>query len=204
MAGSFSRSDCRRAQQVWSAFVAGQPVQPSLRDGKMLLPIQQSGVDDGAMSVELTYVGTNTFPRTRGTVGFVSPKFDVPLKNARWEIYLPPDYDYQDFGGTMTRETAAAPAASSAELFHPRLFAHGTGQQGTGEGRSLAGRERSATPTGQRQRARGQCEFLAGQGKVSQGSGRSPGRQTTRKGFAERPGQQPHQRAKRIIRHATG
>jgi hypothetical protein len=97
----------------WSAFVAGQPVQPSLREGKLLLPIQQSGVDDGAMSVELVYVGTNTFPRTHGAVGLVSPKFDVPLKNARWEIYLPPDYDYQDFRGTMTRETAAAPEASS-------------------------------------------------------------------------------------------
>ena len=97
----------------WSAFVAGQPVQPSLREGKLLLPIQQSGVDDGAMSVELTYVGTNTFPRTRGAVRFVSPRFDVPLKNARWEIYLPPDYDYQDFGGTMTRETTTAPAAPS-------------------------------------------------------------------------------------------
>jgi hypothetical protein len=97
----------------WSAFVAGQPVRPSLRDGKLLLPIQQSGADDGAMSVKLTYVGTNTFPRARGTVGFVSPKFDVPLKNARWEIYLPPDYDYQDFQGTMTHETAAAPEKSS-------------------------------------------------------------------------------------------
>jgi hypothetical protein len=96
----------------WSAFVAGQPVQPSLREGKLLLPIQQSGADDAAMAVELTYVGTNTFPRTRGTVGFVSPKFDVPLKNAHWEIYLPPDYDFRDFRGTMTRE-AAAPEKSS-------------------------------------------------------------------------------------------
>jgi type II secretory pathway pseudopilin PulG len=102
--------------KVWSAFVAGQPVQPSLRDGKILLPIEQSGVDDGAMSVELTYVGTNTFPRTRGTVRFVSPQFDVPLKNARWEIYLPPDYDYRDSGGTMTREAVAAPAAPSASF----------------------------------------------------------------------------------------
>ena len=102
--------------KVWSAFVAGQPVQPSLRDGKILLPIEQSGVDDGAMSVELTYVGTNTFPRTRGAVRFVSPQFDVPLKNARWEIYLPPDYDYQDFGGTMTREAVAASAGSSASF----------------------------------------------------------------------------------------
>jgi len=98
---------------VWSAFVAGQPVRPSLRDGKILLPIQQSGAEDGATTVDLTYVGTNTFPHNRGAVGFVSPKFDVPLKNARWEVYLPPDYDYQDFGGTMTRETAAVPEVSS-------------------------------------------------------------------------------------------
>ena len=93
---------------VWSAFVAGQPVRPSLREGKLLLPIEQSGADDGAVSVELTYVGTNTFPRTRGNIGFASPQFDVPLKNARWEVYLPPDYDYQKFSGTMTRESAPA------------------------------------------------------------------------------------------------
>jgi type II secretory pathway pseudopilin PulG len=99
--------------KVWSAFVAGQPVRPSLSGGKILLPIQQSGVDDGTMTVELTYVGTNTFPRTRGAVGFVSPEFDVPLKNAHWEVYLPPDYDYRGFGGTMMRETAVAPEASS-------------------------------------------------------------------------------------------
>ncbi|MGD0351090.1 MAG: LamG domain-containing protein [Verrucomicrobiota bacterium] len=99
--------------KVWSAFVAGQPVRPSLRGDKLLLPIQQSSADDGAMAVELTYVGTNAFPRARGTVGFDSPKFDVPLKNARWEVYLPPDYDYQNFHGTMTRETAAVPEVSS-------------------------------------------------------------------------------------------
>ena len=100
--------------KVWSAFVAGQPVRPSLRDGKLLLPIQQSGADDGTLTVELTYVGAGAFPKTRGAVGLVSPKFDVPLKNARWEVYLPPDYDYQDFSGTMTRERAAAPSSSAS------------------------------------------------------------------------------------------
>jgi hypothetical protein len=93
---------------VWSAFVAGQAVRPSVRDGRLLLPIQSSGADD-TMAVELTYVSTNVFPKTRGTVGFASPKFDVPLKNAHWEVYLPPDFDYQDLKqGTMTRELAAA------------------------------------------------------------------------------------------------
>jgi hypothetical protein len=96
------------AARVWSAFVAGQPVRPSLREGKLLLPIEQSGADGAAMSVELTYVGTNAFPRTRGRVAFASPKFDVPLKNARWELFLPADYDYEKFSGTMTREVVAA------------------------------------------------------------------------------------------------
>jgi len=103
--------------QVWSAFVAGQPVRPSVRDGKLLLPIQSS--DDEAMAVELTYVGTNTFPRTRGEVGFASPKFDVPLKNAHWDVYLPPDYNYLDLRqGTMARELApvAEPSSSSFSI----------------------------------------------------------------------------------------
>ena len=59
--------------KVWSAFVAGQPVRPSLRDGKLLLPIEQSGADDGAISVELTYVGTNMFPRGRGNLALPRP-----------------------------------------------------------------------------------------------------------------------------------
>ncbi|HKI70480.1 MAG TPA: hypothetical protein VKA67_12885, partial [Verrucomicrobiae bacterium] len=109
---------------VWSAFVAGQPVRPSLRDGKLLLPIQQAGAGDSALSVDLTYVGTNAFPRTRGNVGFVSPKFDVPVKSAHWEIYLPLDYDYEDFTGTMTREVVRKPdwiSASFSGLEYSRM-----------------------------------------------------------------------------------
>jgi prepilin-type processing-associated H-X9-DG protein len=102
--------------KVWSAFVADQPVRPSLRDGKLLLPIESSGADDGAMTVELTCVGTNAFPRDHGSIGFASPKFDVPLKNARWDVYLPPDYDYQNFSGTMTREIAPAPETLSSSF----------------------------------------------------------------------------------------
>jgi hypothetical protein len=101
---------------VWSAFVAGQPVRPSLRDGKLLLPIQQSSADDGVVAVELTYAGTNTFPRGQGNIGFASPQFDVPLKNGRWEVYLPPDYNYRDFSGTMTREVAPTVETASSSF----------------------------------------------------------------------------------------
>ena len=110
----FLEIELPRDSKVWSAFVAGEPVRPSLRGEKLLLPIQQSSVDDGAMNVELTYVGTNAFPRKHGPVGLVSPRFDVPLKNARWEVYLPPDYEYEKFSGSMTRAVAAAQTSSSS------------------------------------------------------------------------------------------
>ena len=38
------------------------------------------------------------------------------MKNARWEVYLPPDYDYQDFSGTMTRELAPAVETASSSF----------------------------------------------------------------------------------------
>ena len=107
--------DCR----VWSAFVAGQPVQPSRREGKLLLPLERSGADGAPVAVELTFVGATPFPRARGSLRLLSPTLDLPLKNVRWELYLPPDYQYDGFGGTMTHESGAintSPVALSYTL----------------------------------------------------------------------------------------
>ncbi len=87
---------------VWSAFVGGQAVRPGRRNGKTLLPLERTADNQAPLSVELTYVGTEPFPHRGGRVLFTSPKLDVPLKNARWDLYLPPDFHYDDFGGTMS------------------------------------------------------------------------------------------------------
>ena len=104
--------------QVWSAFVAGQAVRPSLREGKLLLPLENVGSEDAALAVELTYVSTNhnAFPRGQGQVQLISPTLDVPLKNARWELYLPPDYHYDEFSGTMSREASLIAATVAVDL----------------------------------------------------------------------------------------
>jgi len=94
--------------KVWSAFVGGQPVRPSVRGGKVLLPMERSGADGAPVQVELTYVGADKFPKRRGTVSLKTPALDVPLKNARWDLYVPPDYSYSSFEGTMKREVAMA------------------------------------------------------------------------------------------------
>lgn len=91
--------------EVWSAFVAGQAVRPGSRAGRYLLPLERSGADGAPIDVELTFVATNQFPRTKGSVSLASPKLDVPIKNARWKLYLPPKYKYADFGGSMLQES---------------------------------------------------------------------------------------------------
>ena len=96
---------------VWSAFVAGTPVRPTKQGGKLLLPLEQNARDT-AMAVEFTYVAADKFPKRKGNVAFASPKLDVPLKNARWELLLPPDYEYTDFAGTMGRDLSGAPVVT--------------------------------------------------------------------------------------------
>ena len=109
----FLEVELPNAATVWSAFVGGQPVRPNNREGKVLLALDQSGGSAGALTVQLTYVGTNAFPKRKGTLAMLSPRLDLPLKNVRWELFLPPDYEYGSFKGTMTHETATAFVGSS-------------------------------------------------------------------------------------------
>src|SRR5207237_384937 len=51
--------------RVWSAFVGGQAVRPAARNGKLLLPLDRSS-NDTSIPIELTYVGTERFPKNKG------------------------------------------------------------------------------------------------------------------------------------------
>jgi hypothetical protein len=93
---------------VWSAFIGGEPVRPSKREGKLLLPLAREVASDAPIAVEFTFVDADKFPKQRGVLALTSPRFDVPVKNARWEVYLPPDYDYSQFEGSMNRTSDAA------------------------------------------------------------------------------------------------
>jgi hypothetical protein len=90
--------------QVWSAFVGGQPVRPSRKNGKLLIPMERTGVDL-PVEVELTFVGATIFPSQKGKVSLVSPALDIPYKNAQWELYLPADYRFSQFDGSMKKTT---------------------------------------------------------------------------------------------------
>ena len=88
---------------VWSSFVSGQAVRPSTNNGRLLIPLARDVASDAATVVELTYVGAAPFPESQGRFALASPTFDMPLKNAHWDLYLPPDYEYSKFDGSMSR-----------------------------------------------------------------------------------------------------
>ena len=117
--------------RLWSAFVAGQPVRPAQRGNRLLLPIDRTAAQDVPIAVELTYVGLERFPKGKGTLALASPRLDVPLKNARWDVFLPLDYDYSKFAGTMTHEASFAPEVQvySATEYQRREFARDSGRK---------------------------------------------------------------------------
>lgn len=87
--------------EVWSAFVNSEPVRPARRDRQILIPLESTESAGATVDIELTYVIRGSFPKGRGTVELASPQLDIPLKDAQWELFLPPDYDYSHFGGSM-------------------------------------------------------------------------------------------------------
>lgn len=98
-----------KSTNVWSALVAGRAVRPSVRANKLLVPLERSGADGAPVTIELVYTATNRWPTRRGQVTFHSPMLDMPVKAARWDLYLPPDYAYSDFDGSMKPEPVHRP-----------------------------------------------------------------------------------------------
>ena len=124
-----------KGAQVWSAFVAGEAVRPTKRGDKVLLPLERSDTAE-AFGVTLTYIHAEKFPPTKGTMELVSPALDVPLRRAGWELYLPPDYGYAKFTGTMTPGAPGVP---------PTLVTFSTGLYTEEENRKTVARRREFT-----------------------------------------------------------
>lgn len=96
---------------IWSLAVDGQAVQPSLRgtaEGRraLLVPLPQQASDD--VLVDMIYVTDLASTTWAGSHALPGPRFDLPLKNITWQVYLPQDFSYGDFGGTMSVDRRSA------------------------------------------------------------------------------------------------
>eukprot|EP00456_Euglypha_rotunda_P062999 TRINITY_DN5317_c0_g1_i7.p1 TRINITY_DN5317_c0_g1~~TRINITY_DN5317_c0_g1_i7.p1 ORF type:complete len:367 (-),score=37.73 TRINITY_DN5317_c0_g1_i7:194-1294(-) len=94
---------------IWSTAVAGKPVKPA-RDasGLLMLPMQKSSGSsstDGSgnsFRAELVYFLELGKPMgNRGELNFQIPLMDIPCNNLLVSLYVPEDYAYGDWGGSV-------------------------------------------------------------------------------------------------------
>lgn len=99
--------------EIWGAFVRGVPVRPTTResDGARLIELTKSESKDDAFRVRL--VMHETLPGgalgMRGRLVFDSPDaLNMPVLRVTRKLYLPRNYRYLQFGGSMKLETGMA------------------------------------------------------------------------------------------------
>lgn len=156
--------------ELWSAFVDGEPVRPGRAGGRLLLPLEAALGGDEPALVEVIYVGREPFPRGRGRMTLASPKLDVPVKDAHWELFLPPDHRYDRFAGTMNYVSAdLAPVAQDFTLATYR-------RQEVEQASELASRAASFLASASKEVAEGSRDLGLLRSKASRGGrGGSPG-----------------------------
>jgi hypothetical protein len=105
------------SSELWSAFVSGVAIQPNVDAERIMLPLKQVASAARSVDIDLVYIGATKFPARKGTVAVASPSLGIPVKDARWDLYLPPGYDYSGFGGSMEREETTEGKVAEAYSF---------------------------------------------------------------------------------------
>lgn len=120
--------------EIWSAFVQGRPVRPTKResDGVRLIELARSESIGSAFRVRA--VLRQTLPGGAlgrwGDLAFHPPApLNLPVLRFTWKLYLPRDYEYLKFDGTLRRDDRGTPAffEPAAELLMTDLPAEFVG-----------------------------------------------------------------------------
>ncbi|MEI6149483.1 MAG: hypothetical protein WCS01_10335, partial [bacterium] len=90
-----------KGAQVWSVFVNDAGSVPLTDRNKVMIPLGSARVT-GEATIELTYVGTADVAGRFGRERIEGPRFNIPLADVQWDLYVPPNYRYHGFGGTLT------------------------------------------------------------------------------------------------------
>ena len=97
--------------ELWGTYVDGKSVKPTKNEKeKILIPLNRSQSSEGGLApfdVELIYFQKAT---KFGWFGMKKSSFAIPdlmMSRVIWSIYLPFDYSFVRFGGTMEKEKIA-------------------------------------------------------------------------------------------------
>jgi hypothetical protein len=98
--------------ELWSAFVAGAPVKPTLVEKDVYrIPLAKSQINDGrqGFALEIVY---HQAKKGFGIAGMRSERFpvpDAPMSRLFWSLYLPENQRFVHFGGDLEAARSARP-----------------------------------------------------------------------------------------------
>jgi hypothetical protein len=101
--------------RFWFAFVNQNGVWPWREQDRILIPLEQQSRGDKPATVELFYSSRIGSPGGRKLdLALLGPKFDLPLENITWQVYLNEKWRLSDWAGTLQLQEdtqATAPVA---------------------------------------------------------------------------------------------
>lgn len=104
--------------RFWFAFVNQNGVWPWLEQDKILIPLEQPLRNDQPYTVEFFYSSQIGRPGARSLdLQMLGPKFDLPLENITWRVFLNEKWRLKDWTGTLQlSEAAAAPSPVALDV----------------------------------------------------------------------------------------
>ncbi len=101
--------------EIWSLLVDGDPARPKRSDDTVLVPLPRGGEETtAAVSLVMLSQGprVRTFRRTEPAL----PRFDIPVAEAMWTVYLPANRRYRALSSSFSIITETAAVVRAAHV----------------------------------------------------------------------------------------
>jgi len=96
----FLRLNLNKSDTVLSVMVGGKPV-PAVHENRDLIIPLKNKTSDRNYEVEVVFLSDFAPFDEDGEKELILPRTNTPLHLFNWEVYLPEDYEYEDFGGNL-------------------------------------------------------------------------------------------------------
>jgi hypothetical protein len=90
--------------KIWGSFVQDKAVRAALgKDGRVMIPLSSTATaqDNKSFKVELIYYAPTPEWKKKGKLNAIFPKTDLPASEMLVTLYLPSEYGYKDFEGSL-------------------------------------------------------------------------------------------------------
>ena len=101
--------------KFWFAFVNQNGVWPWREKDEILIPLEQQSRSGKPVPVEIFYSSQVGGPASRAlNLELLAPKFDLPLENIKWQVFLSEKWQLKDWTGTVQLQQQEVVTATAA------------------------------------------------------------------------------------------